>query len=194
MLNYYLKNYYGYYILFWILLLVGILGTINRKKQKKYYLIFSIISSFFIMFRFDTEFDYTWYWIIGDNRFEQYWFYQLAYKGIEMFFKIIYMITRFFENPKIFFILTGLLFSIIFFKCLKKYSNNIFLSLSFYIYLYSIYIAFFIGFIRQGLAVALSFYLFEKINKGKYLTYFCGTVVIAIFIHKSAIICLIFIF
>lgn len=194
MLSYYLKNYYGYYILFWLLLILGILGIINRKKQKKYYIAFSIVSSFFIVFRFDTEFDYIWYWIIGDNRFEQYWFYQQTYIGIEIFFKVIYSVARFLENPKSFFILTGMLFSIIFFKSLRKYSNNIFLSLSFYIYLYAIYIAFLIGFIRQGLAIVLSFYLFKKINEKKYLTYFYGVILITIFIHKSAIICLIFIF
>lgn len=194
MLSYYLKNYYGYYILFWMLLILGILGIINRKKQKKYYIIFSLISSFFIIFRFDTEFDYIWYWIIGDNRFKQYWFYQQTYTGIEIFFKIIYSTSRFFESPKFFFISTGLLFSVIFFKSLRRYSNNIFLSLSFYIYLYAIYIAFLIGFIRQGLAIVLSFYLFEKINEKKYLTYFYGIILITIFIHKSAIICLIFIF
>lgn len=194
MFKYYLGNYYGYYLLFLLLLIFSIFALIFPWKENKYYKIFSIISSFFIIFRFDVEFDYVWYWIVGDNRFKGYYYYNYAYNKLELFFKFLYSITRVLDTPKVFFMITGFIFSIIFFKSLKKYSKNIFLSLSFYFYLNPIYLTFFIGFIRQGLAIIFSFYLFEKLNNKNYKYYIFFTILNSYFVHKSALICLLFIF
>lgn len=194
MFKFYLENYYGYYILFLFLLTFSILTLFFPYKENKFYKIFCILSSFFIIFRFDVEFDYVWYWIVGDNRFKEYYFYNYAYNRIDLFFKILYSITRVLNNPKVFFIITGIIFSIIFFKELRKYTKNKFIALSFYFYLNTVYLTFLIGFIRQGLAIIFSFYLFEKLNKKNYVLYIFFTILNSLFIHKSAVICIIFIF
>ena len=85
MINYYIKNYYGYYILFFLLLILSLCKTLKPNKEDKYYKIFAVISSLFIIFRFDVEFDYVWYWIVGDNRFKDYWFYDYGFNASERF-------------------------------------------------------------------------------------------------------------
>lgn len=184
MLKNYIFNYYGYYILFFILLICSIFN------KKKLYLFFSWICSFFIIFRFDTSYDYVWYWIIGDNRFKEYWFYEAGYRNLELFYKFLYKIVRFLNNPKFFFILTGTIFSMIFFREIKRNNKNIFLSLNIYIYIY--YIGFLIGFIRQGLAVVISMFLLKKLEEKKYIYFILGIILNALLIHKSSIICLVF--
>lgn len=191
-LNYFFKNYYGYCVLFILLLIFSILSILNKKKEKKYFLIFSIISSFFIIFRFDFEFDYVWYWIVGDNNFKNYWVYSFEYERIEILFKIIYKLTRFLEEPKLFFILTGGIFSYLFFKSVKKYTSNKMLALALYFYLPSLYFTFLVGFIRQGLAVVASFFLIQLLIKNKGMKYFLGILFVTFFIHKSAIVCLLY--
>lgn len=103
MINYYIKNYYGYYILFFLLLILSLYKTLKPNKEDKYYKIFAVISSLFIIFRFDVEFDYVWYWIVGDNRFKDYWFYDYGFNASERFFKFLYLIVRFFDSPKLFY-------------------------------------------------------------------------------------------
>lgn len=190
MINYYIKNYYGYYILFFLLLILSLCKTLKPNKEDKFYKIFAVISSLFIIFRFDVEFDYVWYWIVGDNRFKDYWFYDYGFNASERFFKFLYLIVRFFDSPKLFFIITGFIFSIIFFTKVKKYSKNIFLALSFYFYLNTIYITFLIGFIRQGIAIIFSVFIIEKLLKKEYKRFVLLTFLNAIFVHKSALICL----
>lgn len=192
MLDYFLKNYYGYYVLYILLLLFSILSILNKKREKIYFFIFSIISSFFIIFRFDFEFDYVWYWIVGDNKFKDYWVYSFEYGRIEILFKILYKLTRFLEEPKLFFIITGSIFSYFFFSSIKKYTENRMLALALYFYLPSLYFTFLVGFIRQGLAVVTSFFLIQLLVENKGLKYFWGVLFVTFFVHKSAIVCLLY--
>lgn len=190
MIIHFFINYYGYYVLFFILFIFSILSILNRKKEKYFFLIFSIVSTFFIIFRFDFEFDYVWYWIVGDNRFKNYWVYSFEYERIAPLFKFLYGITRYFENPKIFFMLTGIIFSYLFFYGIKTYSKKKMLALSLYFYLPSLYFTFLLGFIRQGIAIVMSFFLIKLLLKKKYLKYILGIFFITFFIHRSAMICL----
>lgn len=189
-MNYFLKNYYGYCILFISLFFFSILSILNKKRENQYIYIFSIISSFLIIFRFDFDFDFVWYWIVGDNRFKNYWVYNFEYERIEILFKVLYKLTRFLENPKLFFVLTGIIFCYLFFNSIKKYTEKKILALSLYFYLPSLYFAFLVGFIRQGIAIVTSFFLIQLLLKKKFLRYFLGILFITFFIHKSAIICL----
>lgn len=193
MLKYFLFNYYGYYIIFFLLLIFSILSNFNKKKEKKYFIIFSAITSFFIIFRFDTEFDYVWYWIVGDNRFQEYWFYDYAYKRVGILFKFFFTLTRIVGNPKLFFIMTGIIFSFLFFKSINKYAKNKFLAIIIYFYLPGLYFTFLVGFIRQGLAIISCFFITDLLYKKRYILYTTLVILISFFIHKSALICIFYV-
>lgn len=193
MLQYFLFNYYGYYIIFLFLFLFSILSCFNKKKEIKYFIIFSIIVSFFMIFRFDLEFDYVWYWIVGDERFQGYWFYDFAYERVGIFFKFLFKLTRLSGNPKMFFIITGIIFSFLFLKSVNKYAKNKFMAMIIYFYLPSLYFTFLIGFIRQGLAIISCFFITDLLYKKKYLLYIFLIILISLFIHKSTLVCILYV-
>lgn len=193
--RYFLLNYYGYYIPYWLLILSILILQLNKNSNlsKNINKIVFSICIFFIIFRFDIEFDYVWYWIVGDTRFEGYWFYEFGYKRVEPFYKLVYQITRNLKNPKIFFIITGLFFSYFFFKSLKKYSKNQLFTLSIYYYIPGLYFSFLVGFIRQGLACVIYLFFIEKLKKKKYLSYSIVIFLTGALVHKSVLVVLLLI-
>lgn len=195
MLKYFLTNYYGYYIIY-IFLIVAIVfsecSNSKKIKRKTSMFIFGLMI-FFIIFRFDMEFDYVWYWIVGDNRFQNFILYESGYKRIEGFFKLVYQITRLLNNPKYFFIITGSFFSYFFFNSIKKYSKDKLFTLSIYYYIPGLYFSFLVGFIRQGLACVIYLFFMEKLKQRKYFYYSVIMFFNGILVHKSALIVLLLI-
>lgn len=105
--------------------------------------------------------------------------YEPLYTTIVLILKSIYNNYSFFIFI-VFFLAFGLKY-----KVINFFSPNIFISLI--VYLYTVFLIYDINGLRQGLALALTFYSLKYVNEKK-LLFFLLLTVLACFFHKSAII------
>lgn len=179
-----------YLFLFFVIWIISFISIIAN-KEKIGYLILTITITILTMFRFDTGWDYYWYWFVGDKTNLNNWFFEQAYTKIEFGHRVIYDITRYFENPQIYFMITGLLSSIFLFIGIYKQSRYPLLSLSIYattIYFYP----YSLGFIRQYLALSMVLYNNINLMENKKIKYILNTLIISFLFHYSALLSLIF--
>lgn len=179
-----------YFILF---ILTGIisLGSIFFNLEKKGFLLLWFFITIVTIFRFDTGWDYYWYWYVGDTTFQGTSYYETTYNNLEILHKIIYDITRYFQNPGIYFSITGMITSYFIFKGIYLQSKCRLLSTA--VYLTGIYFfPYSLGFIRQYMAIAIIFYSTYYLNKNNYKRFILNTVLTIIFIHYSAVIAFLF--
>lgn len=178
-----------YYFLYPFVGIISIIGIYVNKEE----LFFKIISVFLIiisMCRFDTEYDYFTYWIVGDkslvnnpivNRFYQ--------QEFEIGIKKIYDITRFLGHSQYFFIITGFITFVLLYKIFVKESRSSLISLALCMFIN-------LGFyelIRQAIAVSIIFY-FTRLSYEKKYFKFILIVLLSCLFHSSAILCIIFLF
>lgn len=175
-----------YSILF---ILTGIisLGSIFFNLEKKGFLLLWFFITIVTIFRFDTGWDYYWYWYVGDTTFQGTSYYETTYSHLEILHKIIYSITRYLQNPGIYFSMTGMITSYFIFKGIDLQSKCKLLSTS--VYLTGIYFfPYSLGFIRQYMAIAIIFYSTYYLNKNNYKRFILNTALTTVFVHYSAVI------
>lgn len=114
----------------------------------------------------------------------------LSYKPFEKGFQLYFIALKFFSNDRYFmFFVTSLIMTFMHFKVIKKLSPILFFSL--FIYFCKFFLLSFV-YLRQGLALAFVWTAILYVDK-KYIRFFFF-VIIAICLHKSAIIFLPFYF
>lgn len=181
-----------YLILYLVALFISIISLVLNTEIKGYKLLVFIII-LLVFFRFDTGWDYYWYWYVGDKSFEGTSYYIQAYNSIEIFYKKLYDVTRFFTYPPLFFMITGLISSFFIYKGIYGNSKSPLVALS--IYLTGIYFfVYSLGFIRQHLAINAVFYAFKYLKQDKLIKYIICIICITFIFHYSAIIGIFFIF
>ena len=96
-----MKDINLYYFLYPIIGIVSIIGIyINKEKLffKAIYVFLILIS----MCRFDSGYDYFWYWIVGDKTLTNNPVVNRIYQNLEFGIQKIYDITRWLGNPQYF--------------------------------------------------------------------------------------------
>lgn len=180
------------YIYIWIYTTTFILcinGIITQKKTS-----YTLLTTFIMLItalRFDTGFDYYWYWMVGDKSYSQTYHYKYMYDKIEIVFKKIYDISRYLDRPQLFFIVTSFVTFLLIFKYIKSNSKLPYLSASYFIFT-TYYFRFSLFFIRQSLAIAIVTYFVYLILNKKKKAYFGVVLITTVCVHSSAIIALVF--
>lgn len=118
-------------------------------------------------------------------------YYTSIYSGLEPIFQGIYDVVRYFDNPQLFFIITGTIIYGLLIICLLKESEIFSISLAIFVFT-NIFFIFSLSFIRQFMAVMLIFYGARYLFKNK-IIYILIVILTSILVHNSAIICLVFI-
>lgn len=178
------------YMCLYIFILFVSIFSIIKNKQKIGFIILSTLISVLTMIRFDTGWDYYWYWYTGDTKFKSTYYYEYAYNNVEFFYKRIYDIVRFVNYPPLFFIITGGIMSFFVFKSLYKQCKYPLIGLA--IYIYGMYFfVFSLGFVRQYLALSIVFFAYQYIYTNK-IKYMLIILVTTYFFHYSAIVALSF--
>ena len=177
-----------YYFLYPFVGIISIIGIyINKEK-----LFFKIISVFLIiisMCRFDTGYDYFWYWIVGDKSLADNSIVNKMYQNLEFGIQKIYDITRFLGHSQYFFAITGFITFTLLYKIFEKETKSPLISLILCLFVN-------LGFyelIMQTIAVSIIFYFMRLSYEKKYFK-FILVVLFACLFHSSAILCLIFLF
>lgn len=180
----------GVYIWIYIFTFLNcFMGILTNKK-----IYYSILSMFIITLsslRFDTGFDYYWYWLLGDKTYSNHFYYNFMYDKIELFFKKIYDLCRILDKPELFFIITSIITFSFIFGYIKKNSKTPYLSAAYFIYT-SYFFRFSLFFVRQAVAVAIITYYSNLVVKGKKKLFILIIVLTSLFIHSSAIVGVIF--
>lgn len=168
---------------------VSILGLLIN-KEKIFFKFLAIILIILAILRFDTGYDYYWYYAVSKVEFMNDIQIDRLYIQLEPGIKKIVDFVRYLGHPQYFFAITGVVtFGLIFFTIYKE-SNSPLMSLNLFMFLE-------LGFqksnvmIMQMLAVSIIFYSAFYINKNKKIKFIILVLLAAIFLHNSAIICLI---
>lgn len=177
-----------YYFLYPLIGVVSIIG-IYLNKEKLFFKIIAIFLIIISMCRFDSGYDYFWYWIVGDKTLANNLIVDNLYQNLEFGIQKIYDITRWLGHPQYFFAITGLITFILVYKTFEKESRSpiialilcLFVNLGFY------------ELVMQTVAVGIVFYFTRLSYEKKYLK-FILIVLFASLFHSSAILCLIFLF
>ena len=177
-----------YYFLYPFVGIISIIGIyINKEK-----LFFKIISVFLIiisMCRFDTGYDYFWYWIVGNKSLADNSIVNKMYQNLEFGIQKIYDTTRFLGHSQYFFAITGFITFVLLYKTFGKESRSSLISLILCLFVD-------LGFyelIMQIVAVSIIFY-FTRLSYEKKYFKFILIVLFACLFHSSAILCLVFLF
>lgn len=177
-----------YYFLYPLVGIISIIGIYINKER----LFFKIISVFLIiisMCRFDSGYDYFWYWIVGDKSLADNSIVNKMYQNLEFGIQKIYDITRFLGHSQYFFAITGFITFTLLYKTLKKESRSPLISLILCLFVN-------LGFyelIMQTIAVSIIFYFTKLSYEEKYFKFILVVLSTCLF-HSSAILCLIFLF
>lgn len=177
-----------YYFLYPLIGIVSIIG-IYLNKEKLFFKIMAIFLIIISMCRFDTGYDYFWYWIVGDKTLAKNLVVNNLYKNLEIGIQKIYDITRWLGHSQYFFVITGLITFIFLYKTFKKESRAPIIALILYLFTN-------LGFyelVMQAVAVSIVFY-FTRLSYEKRYLKFILIVLFACLFHSSAVLCLVFLF
>lgn len=186
-----MKDINLYYFLYPLIGFFSILG-IYLNKEKLFFKIAMFILIIMSICRFDSGYDYFWYWIVGDKSLINNTIVNKLYQELEFGIQKIYDITRYLGHSQYFFVITGLIIFVLLYKTLKKESKSPLISLILFLFVP-------IGFfdfnhvVMQATAVSIIFYFTKLSYKRKYFKYIL-IVLFACLFHSSAILCLIFLF
>lgn len=186
-----MKDINLYYFLYPIIGIVSIIGIyINKEKLffKAIYVFLILIS----MCRFDSGYDYFWYWIVGDKTLTNNPVVNRIYQNLEFGIQKIYDITRWLGNPQYFFAITGLITFILLYKTFEKESRSTLILLILFFFVPA-GLAIFNHAGMQSVAISIVFYFTRLSYEKKYLK-FILVVLFACLFHSSAILCLVFLF
>lgn len=181
-----------YYILYPIIGLISIIG-ICINKEKLTFIVILLILTFFSIFRFDHGYDYFWYWIVGNKNLAKNFEVIRIYNELEYGIKKIYDIVRFLGNSQYFFIITGLVISILIYKLFFYESRNPLIS----IFLFLIIPMGFYDFnhyVMQSLAMSIIFYGTKYILSGRKNIFILLVLSVSFLFHSSSILALSFLF
>lgn len=180
-----------YYFLYPFVGIISVIGIyINKEK-----LFFKIISVFLIMIsmcRFDTGYDYFWYWIVGDKSLADNSIVNKMYQNLEFGIQKIYDITRFLGHSQYFFAITGFITFTLLYKTFRKESKSPIISLILFMFVLMGFFEF-TNIIMQSMALAIILYNTRLSYEKKYFK-FMLIVFFSCLFHSSAILCLIFLF
>lgn len=180
-----------YYFLYPLIGVVSIIG-IYLNKEKLFFRIIAIFLIIISMCRFDSGYDYFWYWIVGDKTLANNSIVNGTYKNLEFGIQKIYDITRWLGHPQYFFAITGLIVFVLLYKTFEKESRASLILLTLFLFVP-------IGFyefnhlVMQAVAISIVFYFTRFSYEKKYFK-FMLVVLFASLFHSSAILCLVFLF
>lgn len=183
-----MENINLYYFLYPLIGITSIIG-IYLNKEKLFFKVISVFLILISMCRFDTGYDYFWYWIVGDKTLANNTTVNRLYQNLEFGIQKIYDITRWLGHPQYFFAITGLITFVLLYRTFEKESRSpiialilcLFVNLGFY------------ELVMQTVAVSIVFYFTRLSYEKKYLK-FILVVLFACLFHSSAILCLGFLF
>lgn len=180
-----------YYFLYPFVGIISIIGIyINREKL--FFKITAIFLTIISMCRFDSGYDYFWYWIVGDKSLENNPVVNNLYQNLEFGIQKIYDITRFLGHSQYFFAITGFIIFTLLYKTFKKESRSLIISLIFFLFVPMGFFDF-NHVVMQATTVSIIFYFTRLSYEKKYLK-FILVVLFACLFHSSAVLCLIFLF
>lgn len=172
--------------------IVSIIGILLN-KERSFFKLLAVILTILAMLRFDTGYDYYWYYAVSKVEFMNDFQIQRIYLELEPGIKKIVNLARYLNHPQYFFVITALItFGLIFYTIYRD-SKSPLISLAFFMFLE-------MGFFRsnelvmQYCALAICFYSTKYAYEKKYLKYIFNMLIASIFFHNSSIICLFFIF
>lgn len=166
---------------------------IALNKEKIVYKYLTFILTFLSMIRFDTGYDYYWYYAVSKYQYMYHPRIQKLYVDLEPGIQKIVDFARYYKHPQYFFAITGLItFGFIYYTIYRD-SKSPLTSLAFFMFLQ-------MGFFRsnelimQYCALSICFFSLKYAYEKKYIKYISLVLVAAFFFHNSAILCLVFIF
>lgn len=166
---------------------------IALNKEKIVYKYLAFILTFLSMIRFDTGYDYYWYYAVSKYQYMYHPRIQGMYKNLEPGIKKIVDIARYYKHPQYFFAITAIVtFGFIYYTIYRD-SKSPLTSLAFFMFLQ-------MGFFRsnelimQYCALSICFFSLRYAYEKKYIKYISLILIAAFFFHNSAILCLTFIF
>lgn len=180
-----------YYFLYPIIGIVSIIGIYLNKEK----LFFRIMATFLIiisMCRFDSGYDYFWYWIVGDKTLTNNPNIYGTYKNLEFGIQKIYDVVRWLGHPQYFFVITGLITFVLLYRTFEKESRSPLILLILFIFVTMGFFEF-NNIVMQSLSISIIFYFTRLSYEKKYIK-FILVVLFACLFHSSAILCLIFLF
>lgn len=181
-----------YLLLYGFIFFISVISII-KKKENVGYIILTIVITLLVVMRFDTGWDYYWYWYVGDKKFEETFYYSHAYNSLEYFYRKLYDVVRILEFPPLFFQITGLVSSFFIYKGIYKNSKFPLVSLSVYIS-GTYFFIFSLGFIRQHIAINALLYVYIYLKEDKLWKYIIFVILISLVFHYSALVGILFIF
>ena len=145
------------------------------------------------MFRFDFQYDYFWYWIVGDKTLIKHTIIKKLYSNLEYGVAKIYDIVRWLGNPQYFFIITSLVIMGLILYTFFRDTRNPLIAITLFLF---IPIGFLANneFIMQALAGSIVFFSTKYIYEKKYFKFIISILIVSFLFHSSAILCLSFIF
>lgn len=171
---------------------IGSIGIIIN-REKKTYILLTVILTTLSMLRFDVGYDYFWYWIVGDKNLENNLIVKNLFTDLEFGIQKIYELTRSLGHPQYFFVITGLITFYFIYKGILKDSGSPIMSLMMFLKIP-------IGFneanhlVMQYIALGIIFYYTKLIINKKYIQFITIVLFCAFMFHSSAILTLIFLF
>lgn len=186
-----MENINLYYFLYPFIGLVSIIG-IYLNKEKFFFKIISIFLILISIFRFDTGYDYFWYWIVGDKTLINDPIVHEIYINLEFGIQKIYDITRWLGHPQYFFVITGLITFILLYRTFEKESRSPLILLTLFFFVATGFFEFNTS-VMQVMAVSIIFYFTKLSYERKYLKFILAVLFACLF-HSSAILCLFFLF
>lgn len=180
-----------YYFLYPLIGIVSIIG-ICLNKEKLFFRIIAIFLIIISMCRFDSGYDYFWYWIVGDKTLANNSIVNGTYKNLEFGIQKIYDITRWLGHPQYFFAITGLITFILLYRTFEKESRSSLIVLILFIFVPMGFFEF-NHVVMQAVTISIIFYFTRFSYEKKYLE-FILVVLFACLFHSSAILCLGFLF
>lgn len=180
-----------YYFLYPLIGIISMIGIYLNKEK----LFFGIIAIFLIiisMCRFDSGYDYFWYWIVGDKTLASNSIVNNLYQNLEFGIQKIYDITRWLGHPQYFFVITGVITFSLLYKTFQKESRSLLILLTLFLFVVAGFYEFNHS-VMQAVAVSIVFYFARLSYEKKYMK-FTLAVLLAYLFHSSAILCLGFLF
>lgn len=166
---------------------------IALNKEKIVYKYLAFILTFLSMIRFDTGYDYYWYYAVSKYQYMYHPRIQRLYVDLEPGIQKIVDIARYYKHPQYFFAITGLItFGFIYYTIYRDSKSSL-VSLGFFMFLQ-------MGFLNgnavvmQACALAICFFSYRYCYEKRYTKYIILIIIATYFFHNSAIICLFFIF
>lgn len=151
--------------------------------EKKYYIttrqiICVLLICFISVFRFDVGHDYPSYYTFLWPKLDE-----NVVQTFAPLSQVLFYIADYFRSPGLLFVLYGLLTYFCVFSTIRKYSQNI--SISIVVYLFISWL-FSLGEIRQALAIAIMFWGYRYVESKSLIKFFLVSA-IAVLFHTSAI-------